>query len=175
MGAAWPESQPEHANQAAEEQFERLQDVVRALRNVRGLLEIPAGDRPQATVLCDSAEARDSMAQCKELTCFLARVESMDLGTVDDASPANTGTDVFRGGSVFLPFTEETDPAKLRSNLEKKMQKVEKGIKGIEGKLGNERFLANADPDVVASERLRIEDLRKELETLSANLVGLAD
>lgn len=175
MGAPWPKSQPELANAAAEEQFERLQDVVRALRNVRGLLEIPAGDRPQATVLCDLVQASASMQKCKDLACFLARVETMQLGSTDDQKPANTGTDVFRGGSVFLPFTAETDPAKLRSNLDKKMEKVEKGIKAIEGKLGNERFLANADPEVVASERSRIEDLRKELETLSANLDGLSN
>ena len=147
----------------------------RALRNVRGLLEIPASDRPAATVLCDLVDVSASMKKCKDLACFLARVETMDIATMDSVKPSNTGTDVFRGGSVFLPFTDETDPAKLRSSLDKKMDKVEQGIKAIEGKLGHQRFLANADPVVVVSERARIEDLRKELETLSANLDGLSN
>jgi valyl-tRNA synthetase len=174
LGVAWPTSQTDHLDPASESRFAQLQDVVRALRNVRALLDIPAGDKPSATVLCDDVDTAVGLTSCGALSAFLARLESIECST-DAQKPEHSGTDVFKGGAVFLPFTEETDPAKLRTSLEKKMQKVEKGIRGIEGKLGNERFLANADPEVVASERIRLEDLGVELKTLAANLDGLAD
>ncbi|MHC4823637.1 MAG: valine--tRNA ligase [Planctomycetota bacterium] len=174
LGVAWPTSQTDHLDPASESRFAQLQDVVRALRNVRALLDIPAGDKPSATVLCDDVDTAVGLTSCGALSAFLARLESIECST-DAQKPERSGTDVFKGGAVFLPFTEETDPAKLRTSLEKKMQKVEKGIRGIEGKLGNERFLANADPEVVASERIRLEDLGVELKTLAANLDGLAD
>ena len=103
---------------------------------------------------------------------FLARLESVEVRS-DGIKPAAHGTDVFRGGSVFLPFALDTDPAKLRSSLEKKLQKVEGGIRAIDGKLGNAKFVANADPEVVQSERERRVLLETELATLLANLEGL--
>jgi len=87
--------------------------------------------------------------------------------------PANAGTDVTTAGAVFLPFAAETDPAKLRASLEKKLDKVQKGVGGIEKKLSNERFLQNADPDVVASEKERLVELQQEAGMLTANLAAL--
>ena len=72
-----------------------------------------------------------------------------------------------------MPFAAETDSGKLRASLEKKLDKVEKGVGGIEKKLGNERFLQNADADVVASERERLLELQREAEMLRANLASV--
>ena len=51
---------------------------------------------------------------------------------------------------------------------------MEGGIGGIEKKLANERFLQNADADVVESERQRLVELQTEAKTLQENLGALA-
>ena len=172
MASAWPK--PVGQSCADSEQgFRQLQDAVRALRNVRALLEIPTTEKPAATVqLADGADA-DRLAAQSELLAFFARLGELAFQVGGD-KPTACGTDVFQGGSVFLPFQQETDVAKLRASLEKKLKKVHGGIRGIEGKLGNEKFLANADPEVVASERVRLTGLQLESKTLEANLEGLA-
>ncbi|MFT5154918.1 MAG: valyl-tRNA synthetase, partial [Planctomycetota bacterium] len=45
-------------------------------------------------------------------------------------------------------------------------------IEGVDKKLGNKKFVERADPDVVASERERADQLRVELEMLKRNLSG---
>jgi valyl-tRNA synthetase len=172
MGASWPTVDVASRNLEVEENFAQLQDAVRAFRNVRALLETPATEKPAATVLCGDAPTSVNFAAQQSLVAFLARLESVEVRS-DGIKPAAHGTDVFRGGSVFLPFALDTDPAKLRSSLEKKLQKVEGGIRAIDGKLGNAKFVANADPEVVQSERERRVLLETELATLLANLEGL--
>ena len=81
---------------------------------------------------------------------------------------------MFSGGSVFLPFGAATDMEKLRTSLEKKREKIQRGIQAIVGKLSNERFIQNADADVVEAEKRRKENLEGELRTLEQNLSGLA-
>ena len=55
------------------------------------------------------------------------------------------------------------------------MQKVAKDIGGLKGKLGNEKFLANAKPEVVEEQRERLAAAEVEAEKLEAALARLAD
>ena len=51
-----------------------------------------------------------------------------------------------------------------------RLAKLDGGLRGIDAKLGNEAFLAKADPDVVASERDRREELVRSRDALLRNL-----
>ena len=169
--ASWP-TEAGARDAAAEEGFALLQDVVRGFRNVRALLEIPAADQPGGQLLAESAEAARTADASRELILWMARLQGFQVQEKGER-PANAGTDVTAAGAVFLPFAAETDPAKLRASLEKKLDKVQKGVGGIEKKLSNERFLQNADPDVVASEKERLVELQQEAGMLTANLAAL--
>ncbi|MCH2101645.1 MAG: valine--tRNA ligase [Planctomycetes bacterium] len=160
------------ADATAEQDFALLQDVVRGFRNVRALLEIPAADQPEGRLLAESAEAAVTVSDSCELVLWMARLAELSVSEGGDR-PKNAGTDVTAAGAVFLPLAAETDPAKLRASLEKKLDKVQKGIGGIEKKISNDRFLQNADPDVVASEKQRLIELQQEAGMLEANLLAL--
>ena len=49
-----------------------------------------------------------------------------------------------------------------RKRLGKELEKLDKGIRGIEGKLGNDKFLNKAPADVVQRERDRLATLQSE-------------
>ena len=51
-------------------------------------------------------------------------------------------------------------------------KKLRGAIGGAEKKLSNEKFLANADPDVVEAEKSRHAELGLELENIERNLSG---
>jgi valyl-tRNA synthetase len=169
--AAWP-SQAGADDAGALRDFDLLRDVVRGFRNVRALLEIPASDLPDGQLLAEGAVAEQAVAGNQELVLWLARLGSLQVRS-DGERPRDAGTDLTRAGGVFLPFAAETDSGKLRASLVKKLDKVEKGVGGIEKKLGNERFLQNADAEVVASERERLLELQGEAEMLRANLASV--
>ncbi len=172
MDAPWPR-QAGQRDAEAEAGFRRVQDAVRGFRNVRALLEVSPSARPAGTVAVDADQPAEVFHQAQGLIAFLAALGELKVFHGEAEVPAPCGTDVFEAGSVFLPMPEGTDLGQLRASLEKKRNKVEGGIGGIEKKLSNERFLQNADAEVVESERQRLGDLRREAATLAQNLAQL--
>ena len=69
---------------------------------------------------------------------------------------------------------EDVDLAKLSTTLAGRVEKLKKGIGAVEGKLANQNFVSRADPEVVAAERSRMEEMTHELELLERNLAGLS-
>tara|TARA_B100000959_G_scaffold265242_1_gene306561 strand:- start:147 stop:689 length:543 start_codon:yes stop_codon:yes gene_type:complete len=169
--SSWPIAAARDSS--AEELFAHLQDAVRGFRNVRALLDLPAGDMPQGSFLCEERALAESLLQESALIRALTNLSGLEAIS-DTKRLAQSGTDVFSGGSVFLPFGTATDMKKLRTSLEKKQEKIQRGIQAIVGKLSNERFVQNADADVVQAEKMRKEDLERELRTLEQNLTGLS-
>ncbi|MDP6128611.1 MAG: valine--tRNA ligase, partial [Planctomycetota bacterium] len=173
MASSWPEGGQRDLQ--AEEDFSRIQDAVRGFRNVRALLELSHADRPEGLLFAENSAVQNLFESESAVTCFLAGLEGLQSQLAETSSPPpESGTDIFEGGSVFLGYGEGTDSGKLKATLEKKLQKVQNGVLGIEKKLGNERFVQNADPEVVESERHRLAELKTEVSTLQANLTVLA-
>ena len=172
MTAAWPSSDGQ-ADADAIADFSAVQDLVRGFRNVKALLEIPPSEKPNGSISANSDDWQQKLQQQVPVLCGLSGLANIEICAADH-KPANHGTDSTKAGSVFLPFAEDTDPSKLQQSLQKKLKKVEGGIGGIEKKLANERFLQNADADVVESERQRLVDLQVEAKTLQENLGALA-
>ena len=61
---------------------------------------------------------------------------------------------------------------KLKEVLANRARKVGEAIEAVKGKLGNERFVERADPEIVEGERVRCVELGVELELLERNLAG---
>jgi valyl-tRNA synthetase len=68
-----------------------------------------------------------------------------------------------------LRFVKFTIPKK-----EAEIPKLEQELARAEGKLGNEKFVQNAPAEVVAQERERIEQFKRELAQLAAQLERIA-
>ena len=173
MGSEWPVAEPSAQNADIEVQFDKLRDAVRALRNVRALLEIPAAEKPDGVLHCELDSDLSFFAEQAGIITSAARIGDLEIDTSDANAPTATGTDVFSAGSVFLPMPIEADTTKLRDNLEKKLAKVIGGLNGLDKKLSNQKFIANADPEVVANERQRQQELQAERKTVEANLLNL--
>ncbi len=67
------------------------------------------------------------------------------------------------------------DSAKLRERYTREIARLESEVGRSDKKLANERFVANASPDVVAAERAKLEEYRRELARVRAALDDLSD
>ena len=67
-----------------------------------------------------------------------------------------------------------SDDEAERARVTKQLPILEKQIKGKEGKLANEKFLANAAPEVVEAERKRLAALTAERTNLERHLADLS-
>ena len=74
---------------------------------------------------------------------------------------------------IFVSLGEDVDLDALKEQLARRAEKLEGAMAGIDKKLGNQRFVDNADPAIVEAERERRAELVVELESLRENLAGL--
>ena len=79
MIAPWPEPRPpESWEETKLDEFGLVQDVVRAVRNLRSEKKVPPGKRISAVIV--SAESADTLNHQRETISALAGIEEKDLG-----------------------------------------------------------------------------------------------
>ncbi|MEM7012787.1 MAG: valine--tRNA ligase [Verrucomicrobiota bacterium] len=76
-------------------------------------------------------------------------------------------------GKIFMPLEGLIDVDAEKKRLGGELEKIEKEIAKCENKLGNEKFVANAKPEVVQQERDRLSDWTGRKEQLEEMLAGL--
>ncbi len=127
---------------------------MRAWRNEAG---VPAG-----AVLPARLRA-EGFAETAPLVARLARLD-LEAGEASEAAPA--AAVVVPGGTVELLPAPGVDPAEQERKLATRRAELEAEIARAEGKLANQGFIAKAPPQLVASEREKLERLVAELASL---------
>jgi valyl-tRNA synthetase len=74
----------------------------------------------------------------------------------------------------FIPLAINIDADAERERLEKEKDYLEGFLKSVEAKLGNERFMKNAKPEIVENELRKKADALAKLKIVEDNLKGLA-
>src|SRR5690606_14925063 len=93
----------------------------------------------------------------------LARVEAI---THAEVAPRAAAQIVAGEATACLPLGKLIDLAAEAARLDKAIAKSVADADRINGKLANEKFVANARPDVVEAERERLAELTQQLESL---------
>lgn len=157
--AAWPEDRGDDIDPAIEADFARLQDVIRVVRDLRARYGVSPKEEVQ--VVCRaSGESGRVLQSLREHMVSMGRCSSFEVAP-DPEKPARAASGVVSDVEVYVAGL--VDPAKERERLEKQRANLEKQIKGIEGKLGNAKFVEKAPAEVVESERGRLAGFVEEL------------
>ena len=149
--------------------FEEIQDVVRGVRELRTTCKVS----PKQTVKVTVALPADTIAEFEAHAHIVRKMANVAELVVDpDATrPKNAGSVTIKSLRIFVHDISD-DEAELK-RTRKALEAVEKQIKGKESKLGNEKFVANAKPEVVDMERQRLSELTAERASLEAHLEEL--
>ena len=102
----------------------------------------------------------------------LARLDT--IGHTEDAVPAGSVQLVLDGATAILPLAGVIDLAQERDRLGREIDKVDGEIAKAEKKLGNDAFIAKAPPEVVETQKERLEEGRALRTKLTAALSRLA-
>lgn len=73
---------------------------------------------------------------------------------------------VTSAGEIFMPLDGLIDVEAEKARLDKEIEKTTREVAKCKGKLGNEKFVANAKPEVVALERERLAEWEGQLGQL---------
>ncbi|HTY26065.1 MAG TPA: valine--tRNA ligase [Desulfomonilaceae bacterium] len=154
----------------AEQDMELLMGVISSVRNIRAEMNVAPSKQLAVTVFPSSSKESDLLEGNRTMICSLARISAMDMadaGTKQEP-PRNCATAVVGDMRIFVPLEGIVDPDAEIERLEKELAKVQKEFEAVQRKLGNENFLAKANPEAVRKQK----DRQAEL---SAKLSGLGD
>ncbi len=146
--------------------FEILFELVSWVRNTRQSkqmspkealpLSINTQDAGKYTNLVDLMK---KMANLSEITFVSTSVKGMSL--------------VIKGDEFGIDLGENLDVAAEIENLKKELEYTQGFKKSVEAKLANERFVANAAPDLVQRERDKLVDADAQIKAIEEALVKL--
>jgi valyl-tRNA synthetase len=168
--AEWPA--PSYADDTAADEINWLIDLVSGIRSVRSEMNVPPAATAPLIVVGANNLTRERLQQHAQAIGRLARVEHIDHATV---APRGSAQIVVGEATACLPLGNLIDLSAEKARLEKAIAKVEAERERILGKLANEKFVANAKPELVEAERERLVELDLQKESLSVALTRVAE
>jgi len=148
---------------------ENVKQVITQVRNIRNSKQLSPKDALPLSVRANSGV--DYLAYNNVLT-RLANLSELNLvnDKLTGASSFLVSTDEF-----YVPLNETIDPVAERGRLQKEKEYLMGFLKSVNAKLGNERFMANAKPEVIEAEQKKKADAQAKLQIIDEGLLGLAD
>ena len=168
MLEAFPVEQPLWENAEAEQSMQLLMEIITAIRTIRSEADVHPSAKVQAVLICPDAGKRELLRSFTGSICAMTRAESLDI-VESGAIPDDAGHALVNGVEVVVPLKELIDVDAELDKLARERSKIEQDLQRVNGKLGNENFLSNAPPDVVAKEQAKLEELKARLATNEAS------
>ncbi len=169
--ASWPEILPEEGwEETAIKDFERLRELVRAIRNLRAEKGVPPTQR-LAAVLVTGERLYETLQEEKSTFATLARLDETRL-TIHahlDTKPEKHVALVEGELEVYLPLADLVNREEERQRLQKELAELEAQIQRLERLLAGE-FAQKAPPPVVEKERQRLEEAQRAAEKIRRQL-----
>ncbi|WP_116105220.1 valine--tRNA ligase [Lewinella sp. IMCC34191] len=149
--------------------FSVLQDAVSHIRDVRNQRGISHGEALGLAVK-ESDSSNQLLRRSAGETAFLQRAGVLRSVDMVESAPENGLPFLFGNDTAYLMLNEEVDLAAERAKTEEELQRLRGFLKGVEKKLSNERFVANAPDQVVALERKKQADAQAKIASLEKML-----
>ena len=172
--APWPEPRPEESWESEKvAEFELVQEIVRAIRNLRAEKNVKPGQRIPAIFAAGS-----NTALIESQAAVIAALTRLDENQIEihvalDDKPADHIALVGGTVEIYLPLAGLVNMAEERARLEKELTEAESHIQRLK-KLLNSAFAGKAPAQVVQNERDKLAAYQDTSEKLQAQLANLA-
>ena len=149
--------------------FARLQSLVRAVRNIQA--EMNLAPRQELSLVLKPASVEECGVLEREAWVLkkLLPIASL-VFDVDAVKPKASAATLVDGVEVFVPLEGLIDFEKERARLQKEIDRLQGFMIGIEKKLSNEKFVANAPAEVVDKERKKLSDAQRDVAFLQEQI-----
>ncbi|MCF8159523.1 MAG: valine--tRNA ligase [Polaromonas sp.] len=172
--ATYPVSQPERIDEAAIAHVAKLKQLVDACRNLRGEMSVSPATRLPLFVIAGSAAEAAFMTQAAPVLQALAKLSEVRVSEDEAAwAAAAQAAPVAVVGEARICLFMEIDVAAEKARLGKELARLEGEIVKVNGKLGNESFVARAPAAVIDQERKRLADFEATLAKVRDQLTRL--
>ncbi|MCL2067403.1 MAG: valine--tRNA ligase [Treponema sp.] len=170
--AAYPKYDKKLFFPAEEKDFTLLQEMVGMVRTLRAECGITADKKLRVMVRPD-AETEKTLRDNTELVKLLAGIGDLEIETAAGKKPEGSIGIAGRGFEVFVFVTEAVDTFALKTRFAKSFERDLAFVSALRIKLEDERFIKNAPPELVAAEKIKLEETLKRTEKTESYLRDL--
>jgi valyl-tRNA synthetase len=169
MQAAWPEPCRfrEHPQAAAD--MERIMEVISAIRNIRGEMEVPPSKEIAVILSCGSDESLRLMKHNEGSIIGLVRISDLAIGR-NIEQPQDASIQVAGDVQIYVPLKGLVDVEAEEQRLLKEIGKIEKEIEQFSRKLESPAFVDRAPAEIVAKERQKLAEVNGKKLVLEDSL-----
>lgn len=162
----WPA--PQFRDDAAAAEINWLVDLVSGIRSTRAEMNVPPGATAPLVIVAANPTTE---ARLDRHSAAIRRLARADEILAADVAPKGSAQLVLGEATVCIPLGNLIDVAAEKARLDKAIGKAEAELERIDKKLSNEKFVANADPEVVAADRERKAELDMQVASLRTALL----
>ncbi|CAK8717764.1 valine--tRNA ligase [Candidatus Electronema halotolerans] len=162
MLESFPEAKPAWQDAETEQSMQLLMEIITAVRTIRSEANVHPSAKLHVSLICADAAKRELLQSFSGSVCAMTRAETLEIAE-SGAVPDDAAHSLVSGVEVVVPLKELIDVDAELDKLARERKTLEQDLQRVRGKLGNEKFLANAPADVVEKERAKLEELRNRL------------
>jgi valyl-tRNA synthetase len=168
--APWPELSFEDSSAA--DDINWLIELVSGIRSVRSEMNVPPSAQAPLAVLEANDLTKERLVHHDAAIKRLSRVADISLS---DAAPKGSAQLVVGEATYCMPLGSLIDLGAEMARLEKENGKLAAEMEKIDKKLSNEKFVANAKPEVVEADRARFAELQEAQSKIAVAQQRLKD
>ncbi|BAZ44833.1 valyl-tRNA synthetase [Chondrocystis sp. NIES-4102] len=166
----YPEVVEEFINPQLEQSFDLLFKVISTIRNLRAESVIKPGEKIKVILQTESQTEADLLKSTQTYIQDLAKVGELIITPTLTEDPGQVIAGVTGTVQVLIPLTGLVDVAALEAKLQKKLEKIEKEIKSLGGRLKNPGFVNKAPAEVIKTAENDLAEAQKQAEILRERL-----
>ncbi|MEC5163840.1 valyl-tRNA synthetase [Janthinobacterium sp. CG_23.3] len=169
MMQSYPIADPAKIDADAEAWMQQLKALTDATRNLRGEMQISPSIRVPLVVEAGNAADKAALHSFAPYVQMLGKLSEVNIVDALPESPAAVSV----VGTTKLMLKVEIDVKAERERLSKEITRIEAEIAKVNGKLGNESFVARAPAAVVAQETERLLSFSATIEKMREQFAKL--
>ncbi|WP_347355999.1 valine--tRNA ligase [Bdellovibrio sp.] len=145
-----------------------VKEVITAIRNIRGENRISPAVKLNVRFGVTNDQTQKILGNNRTALMTMGRLENMEIGAEGNMMKCAVAPVVVKDASVkvIIPLEGLVDFDEEIKRINKSIEKLTKDIGLLTGKLSNEKFVANADEDVIATDRALLAQSKVQLDSL---------
>lgn len=155
-------------SQQAALEIDIVKEVITAIRNIRGENRISPANKINVRLGVMNDQVQKILGNNRTAIITMGRVENLEIGAEGDLMKCAVAPVIVKDASVkvIIPLEGLVDFDEEVKRINKLIEKLQKDITMLTGKLSNEKFIANADEDVVAADKVLLAQAKIQIESL---------
>ena len=150
MTSQWPEYQDALNFPVEEASMQAVMDTIKAIRARRAEMNVPPSKKAEVLLVTGTPEIYQQGLHFIQRLAYASEVTFAEAAPTDVTSLVSVVT---ANATAYMPLAELVDLQAELDRINKEIEKAKNGLRIVEGKLNNEKFVSKAPEAVVNAEK----------------------